>query len=427
MGEWEDRLKKMLSHYRIEDTTSMNPRRKHLIQFTTLPQTFRSCLAPLRKHFHFKEVQHFLLFSWLMFSTLLHDGNGTLKALFRYFPTSLKYYSLLRFFRSSWWNPLFLLNELSTFLLCTLPPSSNGLVFFVVDSSHKRKRGKDCPLAHFFRNDSSLKKALFGLEFLLVSLCWNHYRIPIFFVVAHPDQKGHLQESFRQFLDTFRAPLWVKQVVVLGDAGFASKANFLQIQQKGYGYVMTLAKTWKMLEPQEIPLNGFLEKTSHWFYRKCSFQVDSTKKSKSYWVFSQKAQLKVVGEVKLVFSKRRPNCGPKKTKVLVTNLLGWSNRAILKAYSLRWSIEVVFKELKSGLHLGEMQVTKKPERVEKALFCPVLAYLLLLKYSIMKAPLKENWSIFQLKRQFQDDMIQERFNLLTQQISRTRSKLKSCA
>ncbi len=42
-------------------------------------------------------------------------------------------------------------------------------------------------------------------------------------------------------------------------------------------------------------------------------------------------------------------------------------------------VELVFKELKSGLHLGRMQVTKEPERVKRSLALPVIAYLLLLR------------------------------------------------
>ena len=89
----------------------------------------------------------------------------------------------------------------------------------------------------------------------------------------------------------------------------------------------------------------------------------------------------------VLLSKKRRNEGPKKIKLIVTNRTDATARQILDAYARRWAVEVTFKELKSGLHLGQMQVTKEKERVERALQLPVMAYLLLLRlYGITLAP-----------------------------------------
>jgi hypothetical protein len=44
-----------------------------------------------------------------------------------------------------------------------------------------------------------------------------------------------------------------------------------------------------------------------------------------------------------------------------------------------YNIEVTIKELKSGLHLGQMQVTKDKERVMRSVALSVLAYRLLVR------------------------------------------------
>ena len=56
-------------------------------------------------------------------------------------------------------------------------------------------------------------------------------------------------------------------------------------------------------------------------------------------------------------SKRWRNAGPDKTKIIVTNLPDVTAE-VISIYQRRWSVEVIFKELKSGLGLGEHQVTK---------------------------------------------------------------------
>jgi len=47
-------------------------------------------------------------------------------------------------------------------------------------------------------------------------------------------------------------------------------------------------------------------------------------------------------------------------------------------YAWRCGVELTIKELKSGLHLGRMQVTSEAEHVTRSVVSPVCAYLVLL-------------------------------------------------
>ena len=73
---------------------------------------------------------------------------------------------------------------------------------------------------------------------------------------------------------------------------------------------------------------------------------------------------------------------------------------ILSCYARRWDIEVTIKELKGGLHLGQMQVTKDKARVERSVVLPVLAYLLLLRLYGRSAASRREVSLFALKQRF---------------------------
>lgn len=73
-------------------------------------------------------------------------------------------------------------------------------------------------------------------------------------------------------------------------------------------------------------------------------------------------------------------------------------------------MEVTFKELKSGLHLGQKQVTKEKERVERALRLPVMAYLLLLRLYGKELDPDQGFTIFRLKQQFAADVWQEQLD-----------------
>ena len=63
-----------------------------------------------------------------------------------------------------------------------------------------------------------------------------------------------------------------------------------------------------------------------------------------------------VGDVQLVFSTMKPDlekATPDDVKILLTNATWLSVREVLELYSLRWQIELFFKELKSTLGFGQ--------------------------------------------------------------------------
>jgi Transposase DDE domain len=69
--------------------------------------------------------------------------------------------------------------------------------------------------------------------------------------------------------------------------------------------------------------------------------------------------------------------GPKKTKILVTNLSELTPRQVVSMYQKRWAIELVNWELKSGLGLGQHQVRGDAKRSTNSVGIAVLAYLFL--------------------------------------------------
>ena len=69
--------------------------------------------------------------------------------------------------------------------------------------------------------------------------------------------------------------------------------------------------------------------------------------------------------------------------------------------------EVTFKELKSALHRGQMQVTRRPERVIQALLLPVLAYLLLLRLYGRELEPEQGATIYARKQRFSEEVLHE--------------------
>jgi hypothetical protein len=78
--------------------------------------------------------------------------------------------------------------------------------------------------------------------------------------------------------------------------------------------------------------------------------------------------------------------------------------------SLNRLIEVTFKELKSGWHLGQMQVTKEKERVDRAIRLPVMANFLSLRLYGQELEPDQGFTIFRLKQQVADEVWSEQLD-----------------
>ncbi len=74
-----------------------------------------------------------------------------------------------------------------------------------------------------------------------------------------------------------------------------------------------------------------------------------------------------------------------------------------------------------------MQLTKEPQRVERSVMLPVMAYLLLLRLYAKDYSLKDGFSIFKLKQRFIDDLLQEHLFRSDQRWLRKLDKYKAAA
>jgi hypothetical protein len=249
-------------------------------------------------------------------------------------------------------------------------------------------------------------------------VAWDDYRMPVDFQLVLP--KGHPEykkenELFRQMLRHFQPPPWAKVVVVVGDAAFAAKDNMKLIQardhadpQRRWGFVFAMARTWKMADGKS--LRNLVKHTPHSCYRQTWMpRLPDRKGRKTFWTFAKHTRLRHLGDVTVVLTKKGRNVGPQNTKLLVTNLLELTGRQVIALYQRRWAVEILFKELKSGLGLGEHQVTKKLPRIEKSLGIALIAYLLLLRARKDDIRPGKPWSIFQLKTNFTMDLMQKQF------------------
>lgn len=390
---------------------------------TCVPRTVYDFLYPLKPLFRCTQARHFVIFCWLLVAIIRDPGAGTLKGLCPYLPPHLSYWALIRMLRSGKWDAQVVMTGIAEKVLRSLPPAADGKLYLIGDTTHKPKRGRKHPLGHVTRQSESASYT-FGFDMVVLVASWDCFRIPIAIATIDPERKGHQNLLFRQMLRAFEPPAWLREVVVVADAGYPANATLQLITDLQWTYVFAMPRTRKFTNGKYV--RDFVQYLPQSLYRRrATYKPDG--KRQDYWVFMRQAALPQLGDVTIVLAKKRRNYGPKRVKIIVTNLLDASASAILSHYAVRWGVELTIKELKGGLHLGRMQVTEDADRVERSIVLPVCAYLLLVHlYGQEEAPPKA-WSLFQLKQRFTEVFMQDQMKRVEQKWGRKWGKIKEAA
>jgi hypothetical protein len=387
---------------------------KHKWSFTRLPPTIRilfNGMPGVWRH------RHHLIFCWLIVMQIVASGPKTLTGLSQSAPGFITEWRFRRLLAAGYWSLKVLLHWFAEETIKSLPAPENHVLYVIVDGSKKDKRGLKNPAAQKGRLNEH-RAWFFGIKFVVLLVAWEDYRIPVDFQIVlpkgHPDYRKE-NELFRHLLSHFQPPGWANWVIVVGDAAFAAKNNMKLIQardnadpQSRWGFVFAIARTWKMADGKS--LKNLVRHTPHSCYRRTWIpRLPDHKRRKTFWIFEKHTRLRHLGDVTVVLTKKGRNVGPEKTKLLVTNLLELTGRQVIDIYQRRWAVEILFKELKSGVGFGEHQVTKRLPRIEKSLGIALIAYLLLLRARQDDLKPGKPWSIFQLKTNFTLDLVHKQF------------------
>jgi Transposase DDE domain len=372
-----------------------------LIAFTYLPgfvtMVFRGMPTVWRG-------RHRLIFCWLIFIQAVHPGRKTLEEMAKWTPAPITAWRFGRLLKAAYWNVHLLVSWLAQELMATLPAPANGILYLFGDGSHADKRGTKNPVAQKGRI-SKHHPWFFGLRFVVLMAAWDGYRIPVGFRLILPKRHVDYRSEnalFREMVEEFVPPRWAKLVVVGGDAAYGSKANMRMVQDRDkadtarrWGFVFALARTWKTAEDKS--LKNLVTHVPHKYYQCPRVPREGRKGRKTFWTYSTCVCLRHVGDVTVVLSKKGRNLGPQHTKILVTNLAALTPSQVVCIYQKRWAIEIMHWELKSGLGLGEHQVSGDKDRSEKSVGIAVLAYLFVLRVCHHEIVPGKPWSIFQLQ------------------------------
>jgi hypothetical protein len=390
---------------------------------TGIPRTVYDLLSPCTPLFRCAQARHFMLFCWLLVRIMRDPGVGTRKGGCPYVPPPLSYGALIRMLRAGTWDAHAIMTGMADQVVRSLPPAANGTLSLIGDTTHQPKRGRQHPLGQVTRQSDSSPYP-FGFDMVVLGASWDNFRLPIAIAAIAPERQGHQNILLRQLLKDCKPPAWVREVVVVADAGSPANLTLQLIAALQWTYVFALPRTRKVTNGRDVrDVVHHLPQSP--YHRRATYKPDGRRQD--YWVFMRRAALHQLGDVTIILSKKRRNFGPKRVKSIVTNLLDASASAMLSYYAVRWGVELVIMELKSGLHLGRRPVSQDADRVERSVVLPVCAYLLLVRLSGNEEGSRKDWSRFQLKQQCTEELWQDQMHRVEQKWLRKWRKIKQAA
>jgi len=143
-------------------------------------------------------------------------------------------------------------------------------------------------------------------------------------------------------------------VTVLFDAFYLCPAVVNACKKRKWPFIsVSRSNRWLTVKSAKHKIGNYgrniLNRTGRWY------SIKGLRKASSYKLAQRVGTMKKLGQVKVVFSKRK---GDRTVIALVTNDTRLSMKKIVSRYLKRWAIEVMIKEQKQHLGLGDYRVLR---------------------------------------------------------------------
>jgi SRSO17 transposase len=291
------------------------------------------------------------------------------------------------FLSRSDWDAPGLVERAATGLLASMKPRAGEVAYLILDDTRVAKRGKkmgyvskiwDHKQQRFVRGHVALTAAVL---FRGVVLPW---RVELWKPKGHPGPRYRkLTDMAAAMVRAFDPPEGVT-VRVLFDAFYLCPTVTRACEGKGFTFFSVASRnrnftTGEGKRRRRRSIAGLMPGLIR--HRGKAVRMRRSRgKATALRLASTDGHLSRIGRVRMVVSKR-PRGPWKKCIAIVTNETGLRPRQVVAIYEMRWSIEVLFKELRQDLGLGDYQMIAE-EGILKHLHVCCLAHLLLTHQSL---------------------------------------------
>jgi len=314
---------------------------------------------------------------------VLVTGESRLKALAEATSFGRHRTSLALFLSQAQWNEQVMLEEQMQRILRSMKPRKGEFVYLLIDDTRIVKRSTTMDDVSKLWDHSHQRFAR-GHMVVTVAVRFRGVTLPWRLQVWQPKAvagRNYVKttEIAAAMIREFQPPRGVR-VRVLFDAFYLCAKVTNACNSCGFTWFSVASKNRKLI--RERGRSGSLKSLAPGILKYSGHRVRLKRDRGWRWmrITSANGRLAKIGDVRVVFSKR-PRDPWNKVLAVATNELARSDRDVIEIYEKRWNIEVLFKELRSELGLGDYRMqTRKGIRRHLHLVC--LAHLVLTHHSL---------------------------------------------
>ena len=233
-------------------------------------------------------------------------------------------------------------------------------IYFILDDTQTLKRAKKMEAVGRIHHHATGK---YGMGHTILKACLYYRGVTIpwgSWLYVKKEHSGKLKLPFIKLtelaanaIEQANLPERVK-VTVLFDAFYLCPNVVNAVRARGWDYIgVAKSNRWFHRNSQSHQLRKYapnvLRRSGEWK------KIKGLKSQKEYRIAERIGYLNKLGEVKVVFSRRR---GDHQPIALITNDLSRPARKVVADYLRRWSIELLIKDEKQHLGLGAYRVLR---------------------------------------------------------------------
>ncbi len=329
---------------------------RRMITIGNIPRKTKAFFNTVKNEFGTPAFNHFC--SLVMAITISHCG--TIEKLAKLLRESTHRTNHGEFLWRSEWNESFVLQQIALDMLRGLFSKKDRHLFFIIDDTQTLKRAKKMDAVGKLHHHATGKYGT-GHTILKVSLFYRGITIPwASLLYIKQEHAENLELPFQKLTEMAGqairdADLFGRfKVTVLFDAFYLCPQVVNACKERKWHYIgVGKSNRWFTVGSVKYKLEKYgrnvLRNSGTW----CN--IAGLRKTRKYRLAERIGTLNKLGTVKIVFSRRK---GEGKHIALVTDDLRASMKTIVADYLKRWSIEMLIKDEKQHLGLGDYRVQR---------------------------------------------------------------------
>jgi len=327
-----------------------------MITIGNIPKKLQSFFKPIRDHFNQRAWRHF----WALTMAITITHAVTIDRLTKALRNSTHRTNHGEFLWRSVWDSSAVMQQIALDMLISLFRKNDRDLFFIIDDTQTLKRAKKMAAVGKLHHHATGKYGT-GHTILKVCLYYRGVTIPWgSWLYIKKEHTGKLQIPFAKLTELAAEAIrnaWLParfSVTVLFDAFYLCPKVVNACRRRKWHYISVgKSNRWFTVGSVKRKLGKYgrnvLRNNGKWY------KITGLRETKAYRLAERIGQLNKLGTVKIVFSRRR---GESKHIALVTDDLRASMRTVVADYLKRWSIEMLIKDEKQHLGLGDYRVLR---------------------------------------------------------------------